>query len=242
MSTRILLPLAACALIALTLPAMADTTPAFTADPAAHDLLKAAHDSRATFAGSFSSITADVTFDDNGQAYSGTATYSPKDDATLSIAGLSKDQNDWLSDQVDSIFAHRRGGDFDKGEGKDPITFGPDDHSPLGRMVELHDRLQSRYRIRDNQVVEVTRTMGGQRFTITVLETTRTDDGKYLPREFLVTYFDDKTGAIQRSQAFTDTYAQIDGLWLPTSRRVITAADGKFTTRTITLTNITVRK
>lgn len=242
MNTRILLTLAACTLIATALPSMADTTPAFTADPAAHDLLKAAHDSRATFAGSFSSITADVAFDDNGQVHSGAATYSPKDDAALTVAGLTRDQNDWLSDQVDSIFAHRRGGDFDKGEGRDPITFGPDDHSPLGRLVEMHDRLQSRYRIRDNQVVEVTRTMGGQRFTITVLETTRTDDGKYLPREFLVTYFDDKTGAIQRSQAFTDTYAQIDSLWLPTSRRVITAADGKFTTRTITLTNITVRK
>jgi len=242
-----ILALSALSTFAVVSSAVADTTPAALntpakADPAAHDLLKAAHDSRATFAGSFSGITADVTFDDNGTEHKGKVVYSTHDDATITVPDLNKEQGDWLEDQVGSVYGHRRGGDFDKGEGKNPITFGPDDHSPIGRQVVLHDGLESSYRIRDKQVVEVTRTMGGQRFTITVLETTLTDEGKYLPRQFMVTYFNAKTGAIQQVDAFSDTYAKVDGCWLPTSRRVITAEDGGFKSRQITFANIHVQK
>jgi hypothetical protein len=225
-------------------PALTAITSSTTsaADPAAHDLLKAAHDSRATFAGAFAGIDADVTFDDNGTVYKGKAVYNTKGDTTLTAPDLKGDDAEWLDDQVGSLFGHRRGGDFDKGDGANPISFGPDDHSPLGRMVVLHDGLNSSYRVQDKQVTEVTRTMGDERFTITVLETTRTESGKYLPRQFMVTYFDAKTGAIKRAQAFTDAYAKTDGIWTPLSRRVITAENGGFTTRTLTFSNIHVRK
>ncbi len=216
-------------------PAMA--TAPVSADPAAYALLKAAHDNRQVLPVDFGGVTANIAFNDNGKVCTGTLAYSKTDDVTLTMAGLSSDGREWLEEQLSNALGHRRGGDFAKGDGRNPITFTPNDGSPLGRQVTLHDGLHSFYRVKDNVVTEVTRTMGGSRFTITVLETT-TADGKYLPRHFAVTYFDAATEALQSVEEFTDTYASTGGNWLPVSRRVIKAEKGAQTVREFTLSNI----
>ncbi|MEO7715222.1 MAG: DUF3386 family protein [Capsulimonas sp.] len=217
--------------------------PATTAknDPAAWDLLKAAHDSRQTFTSDFPGLTADITVNDNGDVKSGTISYGKDGEVKSNVAGLSADAKEWSEDQASSLIGHRMGGDFAKGEGKNPITFGADDHSPLGRTVQLNDRMQSNYRVRDNQVTEVTRTMGGQKFSITMLGTTTTDSGKYLPEQFIVTYFD-KNGGVDHVDAYTDSFANVDGYWLPATRRVVTTVSGGFHTRILTFRNVHIQK
>lgn len=79
----------------------------------------------------------------------------------------------------------------------------------------------------EGKVVDVTRTMGDERFPITVLETTPVGDGKYLPRHFTVTYFDAKPGGVKRTEAFTDSYTKVGEVWLPISRRVVRAENGQ---------------
>ncbi|BDI28765.1 hypothetical protein CCAX7_008160 [Capsulimonas corticalis] len=210
-------------------------------DPAAWDLLKAAHDSRQTFSRDFPGLTADVTVNDNGEIHEGALSYDKGGEVKSNIAGLSADAREWAEEQASSLIDHRIESDFAKGEGKNPITFGVDDHSPLGRAVRLNDRMQSSYRVRDNQVTEVTRTMSGQKFTITMMATTRTESGKYLPQQFLVTYFD-KAGGVEHVDAYTDSFANQDGYWLPTSRRVVTTVNGGFTTRILTFHHIRIQK
>lgn len=210
------------------------------ADPAAYALLKAAHDNRQTFGPDFPGLTADVLFNDEGRLHRGTLRYRPgegRTGVTIGLDGAAPEAKAWLEGMVSNLLGHRRGGDFAKGDGQHPLTFGPDDHSPLGRLVLLNDALKSSYRVKDRIVTEVTRTMGDTRFTITVLETTPVEKGKYLPRHFVVTYFDRATGAIQRVQSYTDRYEKVAGIWLPTSRRVILADGGRMTTRIIELQN-----
>lgn len=211
------------------------------ADPAAWNLLKAAHDTRETFSSDFGGLTATILFNDNGTVHTGAVSYTANDDVTVDLDRLDPDTKEWLDDQAGSIFDHRRGGEFSRHDGQYPITFAVADQSPLGKLVELHDGLNSTYRVRNNQVVEVTRTMGGQRFTITVLESTETVDGKYLPKQFIVTYFDAKTGQLQKAAAYTDSYADVDGFWLPTSRQIVTAEDGKTTTRLLVFSDYHVK-
>ncbi len=249
-----LFPCAACAVIALLCPPVSAVPPgaktaalpttktssALKADPAAYALLKDAHDHRETFAANFGGMTAKITLNDNGKTYTGTISTDAQDAVIVAIPEASSDGKEWVNDQMETLISHRRGSNFADNEGKDPITFGPDDHSPLGRRVLLHDALQSSYRVRDHQLIDVTRTMMGQKFSITVLEFKKTDAGKYLPLQFMVTYFDAKTGSIDHVDAYTDTYAKISGAWLPLSRRIITAKDGGFTTRSLTLTDLHV--
>jgi len=211
------------------------------ADPAAWNLLKSARATSQNFPSNFSSVTADIILNDDGKLAKGVFTYESGKGVELKVEGLDEDTKVWLNDQVRSIITHRRGGDFAKGDGRHPITFGADDNSPAGRRVNLNDSMNSSYRIRDNKVVEVDRTIGAEHFIITMLETIRTPDGKSLPRHFIVTYFDVKSGAIKRSEAFTDEYKLIDGVWFPASRKLVRAENGKVITRVTELHNPRIR-
>ena len=223
-------------LTALTAQAWAQTAPASEtkkADPAAWNLLKSTRATSQNFPANFAGVTSEVVLNDNGKITKGTLVYEASKPGELKIEGLDEETKGWLSDQALSVIAHRRGGDFAKGDGRHPITFGEDDGSPAGRRVVLNDGMKSSYRVRNQQVVEVDRTMGADHFTITVLETTPVAGGKFLPRHFTVTYFDARSGALKRSEAFTDEYKQIDGVWFPASRRVVRAENGKVATRVI---------
>ena len=236
---RILFSLFCLALCSIS--ALAQTAETKKADPAAWNLLKSTRDTSQNFPANFAGVTADIVFNDNGKVTKGTLSYEVGKSGELKIEGLDEETKGWLNDQAMSVIAHRRGGDFAKGDGRHPITFGEDDGSPAGRRVVLNDSMKSSYRVRNQQVVEVDRTMADSHFTITVLETTPVAGGKFLPRHFTVTYFDAKSGALKRSEAFTDEYKQVDGVWFPASRRVVRAENGKVITRTIEFQNPQIR-
>jgi len=208
------------------------------ADPAAFELLKMAHDRRSNLPKDFGGFTADVTLNDNGVEATGSVTYTSGKGLEMQIAKADKSAQEWLHSALSSAVAHRLAGDFSKGDGSHPLSFTPDDHSPLGRQIALNDVMKSSYRVRDNQITEVTRTAGNARFTITMLENITVDGSQYLPKHFVVTYFNAQTGAIEHTEYFTDTHAKIGTAWMPTARRVVTAANGAFTTRSYALKNI----
>ena len=219
------------------------------ADPAAYALLKAAHDARQVLPVNLTGLTAEVVFDDDGKQSTGTLTYRPQGKSEVQVAGLAEEPKAWLDDQVLSMLGHRRGGDFAQGDGRFPITFGAEGSASKrwGRLVQLNDNFQSAYRVRDNKVVEVTRTMGNLRFTISVLETIQAETGKYLSEHFIVSYRDARTGALQEVQGFRDAYTRLEGtphgtLWLPSRRLVIffEKENDSPRMRTITLRNYKV--
>lgn len=232
-------------LLLIDTPAQSEKPPSPKADPAAWNLLKAARETREVLPDTVKHIAAQLVFNDNGDIKTGTVSYDVQSRAIIQIEGLSDEAKAWVEDQVNSVLAHRRNGDFNKADGRHPITFAAndkDDKSPLGRRVELHDAMKSSYRIKNNQVVEVDRTMADDHFVITVLETTPTAKGKFLPRTFVVNYFDAKTGALKRSEMFTDEYQKVEEVWIPASRRIIVAQNGEITTRLLIFQNIVLRK
>jgi hypothetical protein len=208
------------------------------ADPAAFALLKEAHDRRDTLPAGFSGLTADVLLNDNGREVKGSLTYSSAGDVKLTLTDATKSEEEWTQEQLASALAHRRKDDFAHGDGNHALAFISDDHSPLGRMIALNDRFKSTYRVKDGQITEVTRAMGNVRFTITILDNRFVDGGKYLPNHFVVTYFDAGSGAIQHVDEFSDEFVHIGNAWIPSARRVVTAENGGFTTRILTLSNI----
>lgn len=225
-------------------PAAALATPK-QADPAAYALLQEAHDARQVLPANFRGLTADVAFDDNGKQSTGTFTYKPRGKSEVVMVGLAKEPQDWLEDQILSMMGHRSGSSFAQGDGRYPITFGADDHNPWGRLVLLNDGMDSSYRVRDRQIVEVTRSMGDTRFTISVLQMMTTETGKYLSLHFGVSYRDAKTGALQRVEGFRDAYDKLTGtpygtIYLPSHRIVVSFDSGPTPAglRTIALNHI----
>jgi Protein of unknown function (DUF3386) len=231
-----------CSLALFSIGATAQTAnQAQKADPAAWNMLKSARETSQTLPANFAGVTVDVTVNDNGKIAKGSINYEAGKSAEIKIDGLDEETKGWLNDQTMSIIAHRRGGDFSKGDGRHPITFAEDDNSPAGRRIALNDQMKSHYRVRDNKVVEVDRTMGADHFIITVMETVKTPEGRNLPRHFTVTHFDAKSGAVKRTETFTDEYKLIDGVWFPASRRMSRAENGKVITRVIEFHNPRIR-
>lgn len=196
------------------------------ADPAAYALLEAAHNARQVMPADFPGFDADIVYRAGGKTVTGKLHYRRGEEAVFKVAGLTADEKDWLEDQVLSVVGHRRGGDFAKGDGRNPLHFGGGPGVPtvnsFGKLIELDDAMKSSYRVRDNKVMEVTRTAGDTRFTITVMDTMEADPGKYLASHFAVAYRDSKTGDLQKVDAFLDDYEQVGKVWLPASREVIT--------------------
>lgn len=192
------------------------------ADPAAYALLEAAHNARQVMPVDFPGFTARIAFQYGATSGTGTLRYQRGEKTALQLDGAQGDVKAWLEDQILSIIGHRRGGNFAQGDGRFPLSFGksPDNH--FGKLIELNDGMESSYRVRDNKVLEVTRSAGETRFTISVIETIQADAGKYLASHFMVSYRDKKTGALQEVQGFRDTYQKIGAVWLPGSRSVLT--------------------
>jgi len=166
-------------------------------DPAAVAMLKEAHDKRETFPAGFGGLTADITVADAAGESKGTLAYSADGKIKLTLAGASTDTTQWATDQLESSFSHRHADDFAKGDGSHPLSFDSDDHSPLGRSIALNDKGNSHYRVKDGHITQVNRSMGpAMKFSITVLADRNLQGGKYLPSQFVVTYFD-AAGAIK---------------------------------------------
>lgn len=172
----------------------------------------------------FPGFRAELVFRQGEKTFQGEVVYRRQGETEVRLAGIDEASLGWVRGQILNLVGHRRGGDFAKGDGRHPLELGPNDGNPFGRLVLLHDGTDSRYRVRDNRVTEVTRTMEGSRFTITVVETIDADDGKYLANHFMVSYRDAETGTLQKVEGYRDGYAKVAGVWLPTGRTVIEIA------------------
>jgi hypothetical protein len=193
------------------------------ADPAAYELLKAASGTRQVMPDSFPGFTSKLAFSSGGKSYAGTVRFERGAAIVVDVPGVSAEDKEWLEDQVPSIIGHRRGGDFAQGDGRNPLHFGKvETENSFGKLIELGDRMNSSYRVRDNKITEVTREAGGTRFTISVVDTMDADPGKYLSTHFIVSYRDKATGALKQVEAFNDEYAKVGAVWLPASRNVTT--------------------
>ena len=192
------------------------------ADPQAYALLEAAHNNRQMMPDDFPGFTAKLTYIKDGAATTGTITYRRQGKTEIVLPDLAKDEYSWVEDKTLNLIGHRRGGTFAEGDGRNPLTFGKLPDNYFGKLIELNDGMKSSYRVKDNKVAEVTRTAGGMRFTISVIETLTTDNGKYLANHFLVSYRDEKTGDLKMVEGYRDSYSQIGGVWLPIMRTVVT--------------------
>jgi hypothetical protein len=64
-------------------------------------------------------------------------------------------------------------------------------------------------------VMEVNRHAGPVRFTISVLETVTNKEGKYLPRVFSITTWDEKTGEMKSSSSYLNTWTRVGSFDMP---------------------------
>ena len=216
--------LVACALWGLGSQAMANES-ASGDTRTASELLQAARANREVFTEAFPGFRSDLTVYLDGLRYSGTMLYRPP--GTVEVDFADSDVPEWVSDRVRSMVMHRVPSDRST---ESAAGLGKADAHPLGRRVFLGDSYRSMYRIRDDRILVVNRTLGDERIVITVLETVPTKSGRYLPKHVAVARYDKDTGAVRESWTYTSQYQEIQGNYVPRSRAIAKVGQGDTTT------------
>ncbi|MCE9546052.1 MAG: DUF3386 family protein [Planctomycetia bacterium] len=140
----------------------------------------------------------------------------------------------WLKQQLRSIVQHRMpdGSLGDGAEYVDQLTH------PLGRNIRLTEAaMSSDYRIREDVVAQVTRTMGSKRFVISVINVMRNSEGKYLPTVFTVSNWDQKSGSLLTSETVTHAWTRVGKFDLPVRIADIETGSGVYRARNVELSN-----
>jgi hypothetical protein len=203
-------------------------------DPNARELLHRAFDRTARWRADFIGFAATLIANDNGVEHHGMVKVMlPRTvDVTLGEAGLQQ----WAQAQLAMMAGHRAYRAFDQADGKYVLTLGPEEAHPLGRLIYIHgDGMSSRYRVRDERICQIQRSMERVQFTINIEDTAATRDGKVLTTRFTVYYFAPSTGQLTQVESFVDDYAEVHGVVLPTRRRVTFADNGEARVRELLL-------
>jgi hypothetical protein len=205
-------------------------------DSNARDLLRQAFDRTARWPADFGGFSASLLCHDNGVEQWGTVkvTMPRTVEVSLPEAGLQQ----WAQQQLAMLAGHRAYRTFDQADGKYVLTLGPQDTHPLGWLVNIYgDGMDSRYRVRDERICQIQRTMERVKFTINIEDTMTTRDDKILTTRFTVYYFAPDSGRLTQVESFVDDYAEVQGVILPKTRRVIFAEHGEAQVRMLTLSD-----
>jgi Protein of unknown function (DUF3386) len=204
-------------------------------DPEAGALFKEAIALRAEWR-DFPGFSAELTGSLDGRPFTGKVTVQRNGSVDLETDDPAA--KTWLQDQLDSLVMHR----LAQPASEPADTHQPrlhfadlaDDH-PLGRLLAVEgDAMGSSYRIKDRQITVVNRRMGKQNMTITVLESDKNPEGRFLPHSYVVNYWDTATGKLNRVETFQERSQRVGSWDLPRMRSILTASESGLSIKVVT--------
>lgn len=209
-------------------------------DVNARELLHRAFDRTARWRADFVGFTATLIVNDDGVEHHGTVQVAMPRSVEVTVAEPGLQQ--WAQQQLAMMVGHRAYRAFDQSDGKYVLTLGPEEAHPLGRLIYIHgDGMNSRYRVRDERICQIQRSMERVKFTINIDDSMTTGDGQVLTTRFTVYYFSPSTGQLTQVESFMDDYAEVRGVVLPKARRVTFADNGEARVRELLLSNHVLR-
>jgi hypothetical protein len=203
------------------LSTLAVVSAADKSEPEAEALMRRAHVVRSGWDASFPGFRAEVRVTIDGEYVEGKVTIAGGEVKLDLPAGP---QADWAAEQLESITMHRSAGVRERYD----VSFADDEQDhPLGRLIKFHGgATHSLYRIKDDVITEVHRTMEKSKFTVSVTDVTRNVEGQTLPRHFNVSYWDAASGQLESNHDFTDDWVRLGKFDLPKSRLLVRTGKG----------------
>jgi len=204
-------------------------------DPQARELLRRAFEKTARWPAGFQGFAADLTVNADGKEVKGHVTVKSAQEVLVSLDDA--DLQKWATNTIAMIAVHRGPRTFEQSDGKSVLTFDQGTSHPLGDTIHIHDALKSHYRIKDDRITQINRTMGPMKFTINIEDSALTQAGKYLTTRYTVYYFNPPDGKLTNVESFSDTHVRVGQADLPASRRIISAENGAVVVKTLTFRN-----
>lgn len=139
-------------------------------------------------------------------------------DGEVTLKGLDGFGKGFVDRHLHSLVMHR----MPTSDLPDEASFEAADGHVLGQRVRLaEERMGSVYRINDDVITEVNRSMGEQHFTISVIDVAFNEEKQYLPHIFTVSFWDQKTGDLKSTESVYQEWKRIGKHDLPLTLMVV---------------------
>lgn len=185
----------------------------------APELMRRAREARAAWE-KFPGFEADLKLFTDGHEQSGKIKVSSGGQVDLSGFQLKEDKP--VLTVLRSLVGHRMG----SGSEDSDVSFAeePTGH-PFGRLIKFNSdtAMGSHYRIKDDVIREVNRKSENGKFTISVLEIRRNEEGKYLPGVYTVSFWN-KDGSLRSTTTTDETWQRVGTFDLPLTHNSIAAS------------------
>jgi hypothetical protein len=208
------------------------------ADQAAVDLFEEAIAARASWR-DFPGFSAHIAGNIDGRTFTGKVEIDGKGEVSFTddVQDREESVSGWVQEQLESIVLHRMARPSSPDRSRPVLRFGESrtDH-PFGRLLIFDGgKFASSYRMKDRQIMVVNRNMGKENMTITTLENHKNADGKYLPKSYVVRYWDAQSGRLTRSETVQDDWRRLGAWDLPVTRTLTLASDLGLSVKSFTL-------
>jgi hypothetical protein len=203
---------------------------ASSTDDGARELLRGAYEAVYRYPPGFGGFSAGVHYAWDQESWGGSVRVESP--ANIRFEGGISGCDEHFRWELASMVGHHWWLPFDEAEGGMELSL-ESRENPLGRIVKVEDGLDSKYRVRGGQVIQIERRFRDLRFSINIQQRDFTEDGRTLPIHFCVVYWSVAGGRLVRTDVYRDGYKKVEGVHLPLSRRIITSDDSGSTTRQI---------
>jgi hypothetical protein len=202
----------------------------------ARELFRTAYENRYTWDNSFPGYTADVELKQDAEVYTGKVRIN--NDLSVEVTGIDNEEvQESIYTQLRDVITHRKRGIFDQAHGKNEFSLGNQDATGALEILVKGDAMGSNYKIRGQEICQVSRVMGRMAFVIDTHESLNTGTG-YLATRYDAIFRNPQTNELTQELQFEDTYEPIGNYYIMTHQVVHSIDQGKTTTTEFNFSNI----
>lgn len=207
-----------------------------TEQTTARDLFQAAYENRYTWDAGFPGYSADVELKQGDAVYTGKIQVNH--DLTVEVSGFDDEQvKESIYTQLRDVVTHRKHNSFEQAHGKNSFSLGETDSTGAVEILVQGDAMGSNYRVRGQEISQVSRVMGRMAFTIDHKASLNTGKG-YVSSNYDAVFRNPQSEEVIRVLNFEDTYEPVGDYYVMTRQKVQAYEQGQRTTTEFSFANI----
>lgn len=202
----------------------------------ARDLFRAAYENRYTWDANFPGYSADIEVKQGEEVY--TAKIRINKDMSVEVTGIENEQvQESIYTQLRDIITHRKRSSFEQAHAKNEFNLGQTDDSGAVEILVKGDAMGSNYKVREQVISQVSRTMGRISFVIDTKETLDTGAG-YVPTRYDVIFRNAQSGELTAQRQHEDYFEKIGDYYIMTREVIHSTENGQQITTEFNFSNI----
>lgn len=206
-----------------------------TSTASAREIFRNAYENRYTWSSQFPGYTATVEIKQGQERYKGLLRVNP--DLSVEVTGIeNKNARQSVENQLGMIAVHRRTVPFKVAHNNSSFRLGSTDSNGAVEIFQQEGKMETRYKVLNQQIKQVNRTLGPHLVTVDTLDTEITPEG-YLATRYRATFRDPQTKKVLGEMESQDDYKKIGSYYVLAHQIIHSSEQGEQTSTELNFTN-----